>query len=45
MVTKLHAAEIVNRFGASMIITNSRKENILGKLAAGEEKATVFCCE
>lgn len=45
IVTKLHAAEIVNKFGASMIITNSRKENILGKLASGEEKATVFCCK
>lgn len=45
IVTKLHAAEIVNKFGSSMIITNSRKENILGKLASGEEKATVFCCK
>jgi glutamate 5-kinase len=45
IVTKLCAAEIVNKFGAAMIITNSRKENILGKLAAGEEKATVFCAE
>lgn len=45
IVTKLNAAEIVSEFGAAMIITNSRKENILGKLAAGQEKATVFCCQ
>ena len=42
MVTKLNAAEMVNEYGAAMIITNSRRENILGKLAAGQEKATVF---
>lgn len=42
IVTKLHAAEMVNEYGVAMILTNSRKENILGKLASGEEKATVF---
>ncbi|MCR4600530.1 MAG: glutamate 5-kinase [Clostridia bacterium] len=42
IVTKLNAAEIVNEYGISMILTNSRKENILGRLEDGEEMATVF---
>ena len=42
IVTKLNAAEIVNAYGTAMLLVNSRKENILGKLARGEEKATVF---
>lgn len=45
IVTKLNAAEIVNEYGIAMLLTNSRTDNILGKLAAGEEKATVFCPE
>ena len=45
IVTKLHAAEMVNAYGISMILTNSRKPDILKKLAAGEEKATIFCTE
>ncbi len=45
IVTKLHAAEIVNKYGITMILTNSRKPGILDKLAAGEEKATVFSAE
>ena len=44
-MTKLHAAEMVNAYGISMILTNSRKPDILKKLAAGEEKATIFCTE
>ena len=42
IVTKINAAEIVNRYGTSMLLVNSRKEDILGKLERGEEKATVF---
>lgn len=42
IVTKLNAAEIVNAYGTAMLLVNSRKENILGRLAQGEEKATVF---
>ncbi|MGI6205738.1 MAG: glutamate 5-kinase [Anaerovoracaceae bacterium] len=42
IITKINAAEIVNRYGTAMMVVNSRKENILGKLAKGEEKATVF---
>ena len=42
MVTKLHAAEMVNQYDTAMIITNSRKEDILGRLMRGEETATVF---
>jgi glutamate 5-kinase len=42
IVTKINAAEIVNRYGTAMMLVNSRKEDILGKLARGEEKATVF---
>ena len=45
IVTKLHAAEMVNEYGISMILTNSRRPDILNRLAAGEEKATVFCSE
>ena len=41
-VTKLHAAEMVNQYDTAMIITNSRKEDILGRLMRGEETATVF---
>lgn len=42
IVTKLHAAELVNQYDTAMIITNSRKEDILGRLMRGEETATVF---
>ena len=42
IITKINAAEIVNRYGTAMMVVNSRKENILGKLAKGKEKATVF---
>lgn len=45
IVTKLNAAEIVNTYGTAMLLVNSRKENILGRLASGEEKATVFVRE
>lgn len=45
IVTKLNAAEIVNKYGTAMLLVNSRKENILGRLAKGEEKATVFVKE
>ncbi len=40
--TKLNAVEIVEKYGTSTLLVNSRIDNILGKLAAGEEKATVF---
>lgn len=40
--TKLQAAEKLNARGIPMILTNGGKENILTKLAAGEEKATLF---
>lgn len=36
---------MVNEYGISMILTNSRRPDILNRLAAGEEKATVFCSE
>jgi len=42
MVTKLHAAEMVNAYGIPMVLTNSKVPDILGKLARGEKKATVF---
>ena len=42
MVTKLHAANMVNAYGIDMLLTNSRKPGILRKLANGEEKATIF---
>ncbi len=42
IVTKLNAAEMVNEYGTAMLLVNSRKEDILGRLAQGEEKATVF---
>ncbi len=45
IVTKLHAAEIVNKYGIPMILTNSRKPDIIRKLAAGEEIATLFAPE
>ena len=45
IVTKLNAAEIVNRYDSAMLLVNSRKEDILGRLARGEEKATVFVRE
>ena len=45
IVTKLNAAEIVNKYGTAMLLVNSRKEHILSRLAAGEEKATVFVKE
>ncbi len=45
IVTKLNAAEIVNRYDTAMLLVNSRKEDILGRLARGEEKATVFVRE
>ena len=45
IVTKLNAAELVLKYGSSMLIANSRKKNILGKIAAGEERATVFYAE
>ncbi len=45
IVTKLHAAEMVNRYGIDMILTNSKKPDILRKLASGEAKATVFTAE
>ena len=45
IVTKLNAAEIVNTYGTAMLLVNSRKENILGRLALGDEKATVFLKE
>ena len=45
IVTKLHAAEMVNEYGISMILANSHKQDILNKLAEGQEKATVFCSE
>lgn len=45
IVTKLHAAEMVNEYGISMILANSHKPDILNRLAEGQEKATVFCSE
>ena len=42
MVTKLHAAELVNGYGIDMLLTNSRKPGILRNLASGKEKATIF---
>ena len=42
IATKLHAAELVNQYDTSMIITNSQKEDILGRILRGEERATVF---
>lgn len=42
IVTKMHAAKMVNDYGIDMLLTNSRKQGILNKLANGEEKATIF---
>lgn len=42
MVTKLHAAELVTQYDTSMIITNSRVPDVIGKIMRGEQKATVF---
>lgn len=42
ILTKISAAKKVNEYGIPMILTNGKKENILLKLLAGEEKATVF---
>jgi glutamate 5-kinase len=42
IITKISAAKKVNEYGIPMILTNGKKENILLKLLAGEEKATIF---
>ncbi|MBE6032394.1 MAG: glutamate 5-kinase [Firmicutes bacterium] len=42
IVTKLHAAQLVNDYGIPMILTNGWKTDILRKLMSGEEEATVF---
>ncbi len=40
--TKLKAARLVNKYGIKMIVANGKKENILDKLAQGDEKGTLF---
>lgn len=40
--TKLKAAKLVNKYGINMIVANGKKENIIEKLASGEEKGTLF---
>ncbi|NLM01163.1 MAG: glutamate 5-kinase [Treponema sp.] len=42
MTTKLEAAEKVTAYGINMVLANGSKENILTRLANGEEKATLF---
>lgn len=43
--TKLKAARLVNKYGIKMIVANGKKENIIEKLATGEEKGTLFVNE
>ncbi len=45
IVTKLHAAEMVNEYGIPMLLTNSKKPDVLGKIVRGQQKATVFYAE
>jgi glutamate 5-kinase len=40
--TKIKAARFVNKYGINMIVANGKKENIIEKLATGEEKGTLF---
>ena len=42
MITKVRAAVIAARTGASTIIANGRTENILSKLVSGEEQGTLL---
>ncbi|NLJ98233.1 MAG: glutamate 5-kinase [Tissierellia bacterium] len=40
--TKLEAAKLVTKYGIKMMVANGKKENIIEKLANGEERGTVF---
>jgi glutamate 5-kinase len=42
IITKISAARRVNEHGMHMILTNGKKKDILKKLQAGTEKATIF---
>ncbi len=42
IVTKIHAAQLVNDYGSSMILTNGGRPDILRNLMADKEEATVF---
>lgn len=42
MATKILAAKKVTSYGASLIVAKGKKENIILKLAKGEERGTVF---
>lgn len=42
IVTKIHAARMANEYGIPVILTNSKRKNILQQLESGQAKATVF---
>jgi len=42
MVTKLKAANIVNQYGAAMVIVNGSEERIINRVLNGEEVGTFF---
>lgn len=42
IATKIKAAKIVNQYGASLIVAKGKGDNILGKLADGTAKGTLF---
>ncbi|NLM34403.1 MAG: glutamate 5-kinase [Clostridiales bacterium] len=44
MVTKLRAANIVNQYGAAMVIVNGAENHIINRVLNGEEVGTFFDC-
>ena len=42
MITKLKAAEMITSAGESMLIADGREENIIDRIAAGEDVGTLF---